>query len=479
MRFVLDLKEITPAEIASATGGRLVTFGGGSSAVSSVVIDSRDAAPGSLFCAIRGERTDGHAYIASAVKSGAAAVLCEHEPENIPGDFVAVVVDDTVDAMNDLAAWYKTLFSLRTVAVTGSVGKTTTKELIASVVSARFKTRKTEGNLNSTIGLPLTIFSLRRDDEAAVLEMGMNHPGEISRMSKTAKPDVAVITNVGTAHLEYLGSREGILRAKMEITDGMTEGAGTLLLSGDNDMLRTVSRSPMHPQYFSAAGDTSAAYYATDISEEGGEIRFTFHGADGAVWEDVRLPMRGLHNVSNALAAIGVGRTLGLTEDEIRRGLLDYRSVGMRQNIVVSGGVRVIEDCYNANPESMHAALDVLRSVARENGGASAALLGDMLELGEGGPRLHREIGAYAASLGLKTLFCYGPLAAYIGEGAIEGGMKPDKVVWEPDTEHPERLAEEIVRRLVPGDTLLVKASRGIAAENVWHICQNVWEKKD
>ena len=479
MRVQLYLREITPAEIAAATGGRLVPFGSGAAAVSSVVIDSRESTPGALFCAIRGERTDGHAYIAAAVESGAAVVLSEKEPENIPGNFVAVVVRDTVEAMNDLAAWYKTLLPLRTVAVTGSVGKTTTKELIAAVVSARYKTRKTEGNLNSTIGLPLTLFSLREDDEAAVLEMGMNHPGEISRMSRTARPDVAVITNVGTAHLEYLGSREGILRAKMEITDGMTRGAGTLILSGDNDMLRTVSRSPMHPLYYSASGDSSAAFCATDVRENGGEITFTLRAADGTVRQDVRLPMRGLHNVGNALAAIAVGRTLGLTEDEIRRGLLAYRSVGMRQNITVSGGVRVIEDCYNANPESMHAALDVLRSVAKENGGSAAALLGDMLELGTGGPRLHREIGAYAASLGLKTLFCYGPLAAYIGEGAIEGGMTPDRVVWEPDTEHPERLADEIVRRLAPGDTLLVKASRGIAAENVWHLCRDVWEKNN
>ncbi|MCQ2423415.1 MAG: UDP-N-acetylmuramoyl-tripeptide--D-alanyl-D-alanine ligase [Clostridia bacterium] len=479
MSAALKIREITPAEIARATGGRLVTFGNGAAAVSSVVIDSREAAPGALFCAIRGERTDGHAYIAAAVASGCTAVLCEREPEGITGDFAAVVVDDTVRAMNDLAAWYKSLLPLRTVAVTGSVGKTTTKELIASVVSTRFRTLKTEGNLNSTIGLPLTLFSLRPDDEAAVLEMGMNHPGEISRMSKTARPDIAVITNVGTAHLEYLGSREGILRAKMEITDGMTPGEGMLILSGDNDMLRTVASSPMQPVYFSASGDADCAFYATDVTENAGGVSFTFRAADGTVWEDVRLPLIGLHNVGNALAAIAVGRKLGLTEDEIRRGLLAYRAVGMRQNIVDVGGVRLIEDCYNANPESMRAALGVLRSVAKENGGGAVALLGDMLELGTDGPRLHREIGAYAATLGLKYLFCYGPLAAYIREGAVCAGMSPDKTVWEPDTDHPERLADEIVRRIGRGDTVLVKASRGIAAENVSNICRDFWNKNN
>ena len=475
MSIALKIRGLDAEEIGRATGGNVVTCGCPKDLLaSSVATDSREVTPGSLFCAIPGERVDGHDYISAAVSAGATAVLCERIPEEAKRlSFTAVVVPDTVRAMNLLSGYYRDLLSIKVIGITGSVGKTTTKEMIAAVCGARFRTHKTVGNLNSTVGMPLSLFSLEPDTEVAVLEMGMNHFGEIETMSLGARPDIAVITNIGTAHLEYLGSREGIRDAKMEITAGMDPSRSVLLLNGDEPLLLELRNSVYHPLYFSAG--SCGDWHAANVREDSEGLLLDCV-ARSNVWHDIRVPARGLHQVNNALAAIAVGQMLGMNPEEIREGLLKYQSAPMRQSLRNAGPMTVFEDCYNANPESTRAAIDVLMTVSAEKKGRACALLGDMLELGESSEDLHRRIGRYAAAKGIRRLICFGPLAGAIACGATEGGMDPASVVSVADLSAPEAAAEQILAWAEPGDVWLFKASRGVAAERVAKLCAAKWE---
>ncbi len=468
MKSELKLRSYTPEEIAAATGGTLVPAAdGGTQTVSAVCTDSREVSRGTLFCAIRGEHADGHDYIARAAEDGAACILCERLPETFAAAprCPAVVVPDTIHAIGDLAGEYRTHSEARFIAVTGSVGKTTTKEFIAAVAGAAFPTHKTIGNHNNELGLSMTLFTLAPKHRVSVLEMGMSDFGEIERMSRLARPDIAVVTNIGTSHLASLGSRENICLAKLEIRLGMKED-GVLLLNADETLL--LNRAPTlvpKPQLMSIENRVGD-YRAVNIRTLDDGMMFDMICDQKAI-TNITIPVLGKHNVRNALTAYAVGYLLGMQEAEIRRGLMAFVGADMRQKIYPLGDITVIEDCYNASPESMRAALDVLASIASRRGVRAAALLGDMLELGEDARLLHDQVGQYAAKSHVNCLFCYGKMADVVAEAAIKRGVRAENVYVSLDTRDPQTMADMIRDALQPGDVLLVKASRAVAAERV------------
>ena len=467
MKAELKLKTLTPSEIAEAAGGKLYDYGRGGGDVTNVVYDSRDVSEGSLFCAIKGERADGHDYIKDVVKNGACAVIAERIPEGAEtfGDFSLILVDDSVAGLGRLSGYYRTFSGAKTVGVTGSVGKTTTKDFIASVLGASFRTMKTQGNHNNEIGFPMTLFGIEPDCEVAVLEMGMSARGEISFMTKLARPDAAVITNIGTSHIASLGSRENICFAKMEIAEGMS-AEGVLLINGDEPLLTEYSE-PVAPRKKSIGiYNKNADYKAVNIRTGDSSMTFDIlYGGRAAV--NVEIPVLGRHNVYNALAAWAIGTLFGMSENDIRRGLMSFEGTEMRQKIYELGKITVIEDCYNAAPESMRAALEVLVSKAAVCGGRPCALLGDMLELGEDSRLLHDQLGQFAAQIKVERLYCYGEMADTVAEAAIKKGIRAENVYVFKDMTAPQRMAEMIAGSVGEGDILLVKASRGVAAEKV------------
>lgn len=465
MKSELKIRALTPEEIANAVGGRLAVFGKGAKEVTNVTYDSRDVTEGSLFCAVKGERTDGHLYIPEVVKNGAACVLVNKEPTDVEGDYCAVVTEDTVKALGLLAGYYRSLSTATVIGVTGSVGKTTTKDFIASVVSENFVTLKTEGNHNNEIGLPMTLFALTPECQAAVVEMGMSAMGEISFMTSLARPKIGVITNIGTAHIASLGSRENICKAKFEIAEGIPED-GVLFINDDEPLLTGQSDG----FDFSVEGfgvySRNAEYKAMNIrAGEDGTVFDIVHANNAVI--NVDIPALGRHNVYNALVAFAVGTALGMDEVGIRRGLKKFKSTGMRQKIYDMDGVTVIEDCYNASPESMRAAIDVLVSKANKSGGEPCALLGDMLELGDSSRLMHVKLGTYAAQMKVKKLYCYGDMAQTVAEAAVKNGVRAENIYVSSDSSRPDIMAEMIRGSIEKGDVLLVKASRGVAAEKV------------
>ncbi len=476
MSIRLKLKKYTAKEIAEITGGRLEEYNGGENRPqNAVAIDSRDTGDGIIFSAIIGERANGNDFIPSAIENGSRVFICRNVPDeakNRTEPFSAVIVEDTVKALGSLASDCRKYSRAKFVGVTGSVGKTTTKEFISSVASAGFRTYKTEGNYNSLIGLPLTVLGVEPDAEVVVLEMGMSNLGEIEFMSKIARPDMAVITTIGTSHLESLGTRENICRAKMEIRAGLGEN-GTLILNGDDPFLTDAAKSLEKKPTFFAQHSPTADYRAVNIrvKDDGTVFDLLYNGK--AV-TNVEIPVLGKHNVNNALVGYAVGVSLGMTDDQIKRGLKSFVNVDKRQKIYDVGGLTVIDDCYNASPESMRAAIDVLSALAIKKKQKPAALLGDMLELGKDSRLMHDQIGAYAAQNGVEKLFCYGKNADVIAEAAIKGGIRAENVFVSVDTKKPETMAE-MIHSAVDGEyILLVKASRGVAAENVIEALKNI-----
>jgi UDP-N-acetylmuramoyl-tripeptide--D-alanyl-D-alanine ligase len=466
MRVSLKLKTPDVNEIALAVEGRVETVGSPKSVtVTNVSHDSRDCSEGTMFCAIRGERFDGHEFIKDAVALGACAVLCERVPEGVSGDFNAIVVEDTVKALGAFAKYYKSFSNATFIAVTGSVGKTTTKEFIAAVVSESFKTHKTKGNFNNEIGLPLTLLALEPGTEVAVVEMGMSERGEIEYMSRLVEPDVAVITNIGTSHLASLGTRENICEAKMEITAGL-KSDGALILNADEPLLFS-KRGNVRPEpEFISVYNRFGDYRAVNIrSAESGMMYDLIY--DNKPVTNVEIPALGRHNVYNSLIAYAVGIKLGMSDDAIRRGLASFHSAEKRQNIYEVGDITVIDDCYNSSPESMRASLDVLISVAQKKGTAPCAMLGDMLELGEYSRLMHDQLGQNAAQMKVVRLYCFGEMADVVAQAAIKKGIRADNVSVVLDREAPEVMAELIDNSIEPGDVLLVKASRSVRAERV------------
>ena len=477
MSVELKIKNLTAEEIAKVCRAELIKIGSpASEIVERISHDSREGGDKTLFCAIVGEKYDGHDFIADAVLAGSQVVLLSSLPENTDGlDFYAIRVEDTVKALGTLAAYYKDFSDATFVAVTGSVGKTTTKEFISAVASASFKTHKTKGNYNNEIGLPLTLFDLSPDDKVSVIEMGMSARGEIEYMSKLVRPDIAVITNIGTSHLAALGTRENICAAKLEIVSGLKKD-GSLMLNADEPLLFAtrghVEPEPVFVSVYNRFGD----YRAVNIRYLENGIMYDLIYNNKAV-TNVEIPALGRHNVYNSLIAYAVGVKLGMTDDMIRRGLLTFVSTDKRQNIYDVGGITVIDDCYNASPESMRAAIDVLTSIASRRGVKPCALLGDMLELGEYSRLMHDQLGQYAAQMKVQKLYCYGAMADIVAEAAIKKGVRADNVYVSLDSDNPTEMAKMINSSMQSGDVLLVKASRAVSAERVIEALKKIRKK--
>ncbi len=468
MKVNIGCNGLTMTELADICGGVLCCVGGETNRdipFHFVSTDSRESSEGTLFVAIDGARVDGHNFIGAALSLGSDCILCERIP-NMLSDrkYVAVVVEDSLKAVGELAKAYDRRTSHRKVAITGSVGKTTTKEFVAAVLSESLKVHKTEGNYNSNIGMPLSMLSMSRDTEVSVLEMGMSNFGEIEYLSRIAEPDIAIVTCIGSSHMEYLGSRENICRAKMEIVKGLKKG-GTLLLNGDDDLLCSYPVEDFVPVYVGFG--ENCQFRACNVRTTEKQTVFDIRYPGGSV-DNVVIPTLGNHNVYAALFAFAVGIRMNLELSAILRGLRNFVPVGMRQNIYELDGITVIEDCYNASPESMKAAIHVLRNVTLQKGkGRMAALLGDMYELGSRSDAFHEEVGREFAKDGGSMLFTFGNSADYIAGGAILGGMLNESIYRNRDVTKPEISGEMLLHSLREGDTLLVKASRGAAAERI------------
>lgn len=422
--------------------------------ITEITTDSRKAQPGCLFAAIKGERADGHDFIPSVFEKGALCVLSERELPKEQGSYIQV--NSTLEALKALAEYYLEQLGIPVVGITGSVGKTSTKEMVWAVLSQKYKALKTLGNFNNELGLPLTVFRLREEDEIAVLEMGISNFGEMHRLAKIAKPDTCIITNIGACHLEFLGDREGVLRAKSEIFDFM-KGDGHVILNGDDDKLSEIQEvKGIQPVFFGL--DTENQVYADRIRKRGlAGISCRIHGP--GVSFDVKIPIPGLHMVYNALAGTAAGLVYGLSAEEIRRGIESLQPVGGRFHIIETEHYTIIDDCYNANPASMKASLEVLQDGVERK----VAVLGDMGELGEDEKELHRQVGEYAGTLDLDLCICTGPLCASLAEG-IRSANPSMEVICFPALQD---LLKHLPGLLKEKDTVLVKASHFMHFEKV------------
>lgn len=459
------MKQMTLEQIAQACGGRLFLPEGKIAPTveaTCVVIDSRQIEPGGVFIATRGERVDGHSFIGQVFGKGALGVVCEELPEQLPGP--CIQVEDSFQALRDIATYYRQQLTIPVVGITGSVGKTSTKEMIAGVLSQKYEVWKTEGNYNNEIGVPLMILKIRPQHQIAVLEMGINHFGEMHRLSEMAKPDICVITNIGQCHLEFLGSRDGILQAKSEIFDFANPKA-QVIVNGDDDKLQLL-------------GTNMAPYLKPDMTltrfgrGQGNDLygdqiemdglfgsSMTVHTVETEFPMEVKLP--GEHQIYNALAAAAVALKLGMTPQEIAAGALKVQAIGGRSHLIQTDRYVVLDDCYNANPVSMKAAIELLLNAT----GRKVAILGDMFELGENESQLHAGIGTFCAERGIDQLICVGDLARYTAQAAEAGSSSSGMQVHY--YEKLEQLRGELDNLLRPGDNILVKASHAMQFEKI------------
>lgn len=469
MKIEIGKKELRLSQIAEMCGGMLV---GCDRAVGYLCTDSRETDSRTLFVALCGEKTDGHAYLESVLTAGGAGAICREYSGVLPDGAGVIQVPQPEEALKRLASAYLSQFPIPKVAVTGSVGKTTTKELIACVLSSRFHPYRSEANYNSLIGMPLSALGVGPSHDVAIFEMGMSAPGEIGQMSRVAHPDIAVITNVGSSHLEYLGSREGIARAKWEITEGLRPD-GAIIVDGEEPLLfekvKAAEVSDPSLRGICLAGEgASSAYRLSNIRlfPEEQKTVFCLVTPEGQM-TDLTVPALGVHLAHDAAYAAVVGQLLGMREEEIRRGLLSYRTAGLRQQLLTVGPYRILEDCYNASPESVRAALAVLQSLSGESGSRMVAVLGDMRELGADSRRLHRETGADVAAKGISLLMTLGESGQDIAFGALRAGMDAGSILPFRELEDLAPAAEMLMAHLQPGDVILVKASRAVAAERL------------
>jgi UDP-N-acetylmuramoyl-tripeptide--D-alanyl-D-alanine ligase len=452
--------ELKLAEMAEMLGSRIVGKARGSKTVS-LGTDSRALKKGQVFWALKGEKFDGHKFANEAFKSGGYAAVVDEswmQGNAIPVN-VYVPVKDTNQALLDLARAYAAKFRIPKVAVTGSNGKTTTKDMIAQVLAKTGPTLSTQGNFNNQVGVPLTLFELKSRHRFAVIEMGTNHPGEIAPLSLCARPNIAVVTNIGYSHLEHFGSKEKIRDEKLTITAGF-DPKGTLILNVDDPLLAQVK--------------ANSRQKLVTFGIDRGQIRpadLTFNDDGCASFRIGRtrfqLQVPGRHNVYNALAAIAVGVQLRIPKGDIASALKSFAASKNRMQIKRLAGITVLDDCYNANPSSMRSALTTLGGMRPS--GRRVAVLGDMLELGPEGVSLHAEMGRYLVEMGVDELFTFGQLSRHINAGARDKGLPRQRAHHFSDF---DLMAEELLRHLVPGDALLVKASRGMKLERVFEFLQ-------
>ncbi len=435
------LKGLTVRAMAAAAEGSFV----GDEAVldtevTSAVIDSRKAVRGSVFFAIRGENTDGYNFIPSAAEKGALCCVCERAYDG----YNCIVVNDVVKALQDIARAYRTMLNITIVGITGSVGKTTTKEVVASVLSQRYKVVKTEGNYNNGLGVPLTILSIHSDAEVAVVEMGINHYGEMRLLSSITRPTMCIMTNIGISHIENFGSRENIFEAKSEIFEYMPPTA-RCILNGDDDLLRTAQRN-------------NVCFYGFGKDNDVNIESFCEHGFDGTDFTvnlfgeqlECRVSVPGRHILFAAMAAMAAGSWLGISKDQLVDGVAAAKTISGRVNVIRTEKYTVIDDCYNAAPQSMESGIDLLTKCDAKR---TVCILGDMGELGGEAPLLHRHVGEHAAKCGVGLLVAIGSLSENMYSGCLQNGG--NCLYFKTKEEFLERL-EGV---LLPGDVILVKAS--------------------
>ena len=455
----MNMKPLTLGEAAAAMGGKLID-GGGEVLIRQVVMDSRLDVEGALFVAICGARADGHGFVGDVLCRGAVACLVEREMEGVSG--AQIVVDSTLRAVRDLAAYYRELFDIPVIGITGSVGKTSTKEMLATVLSEKFLVHKTAGNLNNELGVPMTLLGLREGHQAAVIEMGISDFGEMTRLTEMVRPTIAMITIIGYAHLDNLGDRAGVYRAKTEILHGLAED-GLALFNGDDDLLRPCRVTDISPEKTGVEKrlyglEACNDYQATDIVTQGeAGTTCTLHLGEESM--AVTIPAFGLPFVYAALAAAAVGHRLGMTKEEITRGIVAFQTVSGRVNVCKTACLTIIDDCYNANPSSVRASLTSLAGLS----GRRVAVLGDMGELGPDAATLHREIGETVGESGIDALIVVGEMSGHTYAGAKSA--RPDLLAWHfPDKGEALAVLPSLVMR---GDQVLVKASRFMRFEEI------------
>ena len=448
-----NIEKVSVSEILAATGGSLI-FGEENKFAESISTDSREMGKNCIYIPIKGEKFDGHTFFDGALKNGAVGYLTQNG-ENLSGFEFGIKVCDTKKALGDIARAYRKKFKADVIALTGSVGKTTTKEFVAAVLEKRFNTVKTKANYNNDIGLPFTVFSLNSNTEKAVIEMGMSNFGEISYLTNIACPDAAIITNIGTSHIEFLKSREGILKAKCEIFDGLKKG-GTAFLNGDDDLLQTLKGKLDFKTVFFGIDNENCDICAKNLKLYPEKTEFEISG------EKFVINLPGKHNVYNALCAYATAKMFGMTNEEIRSGLLSYKSDGIRQSILEVNGAKILNDCYNSSPQAAMAAIDVLKSLTD---GRKIAVLGDMAELGENSEKYHREVGAYFAKCGCDILITLGNAARFIADEAQKCGVKSENVFSFSNNKEVSDFLKTILQN---GDALLIKGSHCMKMDEIF-----------
>ena len=441
--------------IARWSGGTLIS-GDPTAEVTNICIDSRTLRAGDLFLALRGESFDGHNFVTEAVTRGALGVVVERENVRLPSDFGVIRVSNTLHALQQIAVEYRRSMPAQVVCVTGSNGKTSTKDLIAVILRERFQVTKTEGNFNNHIGLPLTMLRMRAGDRVAVFEIGTNHHGEIAALAALAEPDVGVITNVGVAHIEYLGSREGIAREKGMLAEALSP-SGTLILSADDEFSPSIG-ARTKADVLRCGLNEKADIRATDLRHDFAGMKFRLHGFGRSV--DAQLPVHGEHMVQNATLAVGVGHVFGVTLEECAAALPNLQLTRGRVEMKIVRGIQVLDDSYNANPDSMKAALLTLAQMSTN--GRRIAVLGRMGELGAESERGHREVGQTASDLGFDCVISVGNEVQLIAEEAWRGGV--EKVVKTADLDEAVNSLREFAQA---GDLVLVKGSRSARMERI------------
>ncbi len=424
-----------------------------------VSIDSRTIRPGELFVAIRGENHDGHRFIYEAAQRGAVAVVADQDGDYLLHDISIskMVVTDTTGFLMELAGWYRSRFRCPVVGITGSTGKTTVKEMLASVLGGEMEIVKTVGNQNNFIGVPLTLFKIASATAAAIVEMGTNHPGEISALARIVQPDVAAITNIGSGHIGFFETRQAIYEEKKALFDEMP-GSGKILLNRDDEFLGNYSRDDVRIKTFGLSGD--ADYRADSLeADEVGRCRFRLNGET-----EIRLGIPGRHHVRNALLAAGIALELGVSLQTVKSGLEAFQPASQRMEWFYDHDVLFINDAYNSNPESLKAAIDFLCSLPEKKGRQRFLVTGDMLELGKLSDGAHRDIGQYLADKPVDYVYCYGDKSRLIFEALEQNPAFRGTAAW--FSQH-EEIAQALKEKMTAGDTVLLKGSRGMAMEAV------------
>jgi UDP-N-acetylmuramoyl-tripeptide--D-alanyl-D-alanine ligase len=449
------MNKLSISQVTELAGAK-ISSGDGNAVVDKISTDSRTVKPGELFVALRGDNFDGHKFVEDVAKAGAGGAIVDLAWKGkVPVNFAILRAEGTLRAYQNLAANYRKSLPLKVIAITGSNGKTSAKDFAASVLARKFRVTKTEGNFNNHVGLPRTILEATSVDEIAVWEIGMNHPGEIAALAQIAAPDDAIITNIGIAHIEFMGSREAIAKEKGALAQAIGP-EGTVILNADDSFSQKIAARTRAKLVF--AGANAGTVRAIDIRQSADGSEFTI--LEGAHRCRAQLPVPGIHMVQNAMLAVAAGRVFGLSIEECAAGLVSAPLTKARLQIKQIHGVQIIDDSYNANPDSMKAALRTL--VELDADGRRIAVLGEMGELGEESERGHREVGETAAELGVDQLIAVGEKGAIIARAAEKGGLKKSTAV-----ESTSQAAGMLADIAAPGDLVLIKGSRSARMERV------------